>query len=194
MGSIGRSIAPQGVKFNGSLQSYLATKQPHSLCIFWARRKADSVDPNPANIVGSYAGATLNNNLGISAPSAGQSFIMRFGGVITTQLAFATPFGQLAQIAIEFNGIGQPVNLYKDGAVFSTPSFGSATGFVASDSMVIGKHDWGDPSRTALYRMIVEDLAVSGRSALSVVQKDYNYVKATGDFAGIVKRPFVDAF
>ncbi|MGO3807796.1 MAG: hypothetical protein ACTJHT_16085 [Sphingobacterium sp.] len=66
------------------------------------------------------------------------------------------------------------------------------TGWQDLGELGVGKLEESVVSRSpvVMYRMLIEDLTVSGQSEEDFVLKDYNYVNALGEYSGIEKRPF----
>lgn len=190
----------QGVLFScDTLMSYLATKQPNSLFVCWVRRDVTVPSNGSTQIIRTIVGAanvSKNLRLNLSTVSVGGSF----GGADIAFNSFSAPAGDLIQFGIEFQGVNKPLRTYLNGQALSIGP--NAPGFNAADKLGIGKIEdlkngnGTEPISTqgAIYRMLIEDLSVTGRSALEVMQKDWCYVTATRQHTGIVKRPFVNEY
>src|SRR5690625_189120 len=180
----------KGIIFSDSLLNYLESNQPHSILIVWLRlnTESDKVGTQVFRTVNGSDASVPNIRLNYQLPSIGP--VISFGGASSFNQTLLTEPGDLVQIGIEFKGIGNPVSVYKNGSYLGESS--SATGFAPATHWGIGKMEFSAISAAVVYRTLIEDLDVSGRSGLEVMQKDYNYVNAIGEFEGIVKRPFVD--
>ena len=178
----------QGVFFGNSLHNYLEANQPKCVFIIWGRATDSGGDQLVRSLVGSDPSGT---NIRINANSGG-AIISTLAGASSVGVAVTTPVGNLFQVAIEFRGAGLPNKVYLNGTYLGEGT-NNATGFVESSDLGIGKIEPSNPN-PVVYRMLMEDLDVSGRTALEVVQKDYDYVHALGEFEGIEPRPFVDKF
>lgn len=100
----------------------------------------------------------------------------------------------IKQLSVERQGVGLPNKIYINGKYVGE---GSANAILFSENTAgnpfsIGAKAPLTDTNLVLYRAFMEDLTVSGRTALEVVQKDYNYVNGIGEFAGIEPRPFAN--
>lgn len=183
----------KGILVSGGLGDYLASNQPHSLLILWYRAQATPTGNFQffRSIEGtSYSNTNIRANFNSSA--FGLGLAVTFGGTATPVNPITrTEEGQLVQFAVEFQGVGQPLKIYKNG-VLVTQSSGNATGFTSSDAFGIGRMEDVGVGNAGLYRMIVEDLDVSGRSVYEALQDDYHYCRGVGKYDAIAPRPFID--
>ena len=174
-----------GFNLGLSLLEYLHTEQPNTLLIVWARNPGDR--PNP--IVTSESSDGGGNGYPVRA---------NFSGAVSLNLSLAGAAGgpiQLAggliQYGIEYKGEGNPVLRYVNGQLEGEGEAGHLFGTPSRD-LLIGKEGTTDPTGV-LYRWLIEDLDVSGRSAEDIVKKDWEYCTGTGEYEGLpTKRPFID--
>lgn len=98
------------------------------------------------------------------------------------------------QLSVERQGNGLPNKIYINGKYVEDGSMDAGVFLenINNNPFSIGVKTPITSSGAILYRTFMEDLTVSGRSALEVVQKDYNYVNALGEFAGIEPRPYAN--
>lgn len=167
------------------LANYLVENQPRSVFTAWVRR--------PTTAAGRILSMPTSEGIGWNAT-------INFGGSeYTVAMSFAGAAGlgiagdRFHQVSLEFIGIGQPLNIYVDGEFYGN-STGDATGFSApSASTKIGRFEGSLVSNPILYRFFIEDLDISGRTALEVVKKDWDYCNGIGEYIGLpTKRPFID--
>lgn len=170
------------------LANYLYTQQPNSLFVFWARKPGTVAQGRiltAPTLIGNGYNLTINASL-----SGGDSIITgSFAGTVSTGV-----FDDGAvQVGLEFVGAGQPLKVYLNGTLQGNSS-GNAVGFgEPTGTTKIGRSDGTTTADTKLYRWFVEDLTVSGRSAVDIVKKDFEYCTGTGQFSGLpTKRPFID--
>lgn len=183
--------AGMGVVIPSDILEYLASNQPNSVWWFYLRI-------GPSN-----AGGTL-----ITTEDGGDYGVLDVRLTVSTSILGITPTfaggnsqnlsnvllgDNLIQIAMEFQGVGQPVKMYVNGQFYGNAN--NATGFSGGDSIRVGKPIQStNGADIGVYRYGIEDLDVSGRTAEEVVQNDWDYVNALGEFEGITKRPYVDEY
>lgn len=186
--------ATKGMVFSGGLLPYLYENQPNSIAILWARVNEDYRTEEEVAIM------SFDTNL--SSGVNGTDFRSRLTETNRLTLSFGgsgiaggdiSPSYSLQQVAVEFRP-GETNRYFIDG-VFrgetnDVTAFSNNTAF-AFGPKIKAKAPAAD---AAIYRFLIEDLEQSGRTADEVVLKDYNYVHALGEFEGIPKRPFVDAY
>ena len=98
------------------------------------------------------------------------------------------------QLSVERQGNGMPNKIYINGKYVEDGPANAAIFLenTVGNPLSIGAKSPLTDTNLVLYRAFMEDLTESGRTALEVVQKDYNYVNALGEFAGIEPRPFAN--
>lgn len=182
------------------LGSYSATAYDSGLNIFGIDEYLFTNQPEKM-IVTIWVG---NSNLsGVTSQEwmkAGNRENFRAVGPAQTSLNFAAssltnePLPNIKQLTVERQGVDLPNKIYINGKYVGEGS---------EDARLFLENTNGNPfsigakspianTNIVLYRIFMEDLTVSGRSALEVVQKDYNYVNALHEFAGIEPRPFAN--
>lgn len=193
----GRGFTPQGYTGAGGqgiiipseILDYLSSSQPNSILILWVRSSPSFA--TAGRLITSFppsSPATAFADIRITI-AANQNGTVVFGRGAGTAIST----NGLVQIAVEFRGVGQATRTYQNGQLLGNS--GTADGFEGiAENLGIGKMEGAAAAHAALYRMMIEDLSVSSRSALEVVQKDYNYVHALGEFEGIPQRPFVSTY
>lgn len=184
-----------GISFEGNLFDYLVQNQPNSLAILWVDSQESAETPHASYvqvITSAIPGETnvSGDNLR-STLLSGEYANLVFGGSGLTGSQVSNLSGR-NQLAVEFRP-GQTNRVFINGVYIGDGS--SVTEFEGNQSHFgLGRINQSRPSGAAAYRILIEDLEVSGRTADEVVLKDYNYVHALGEFEGIPKRPFVDAY
>lgn len=192
LGSTNTNNVDTGLNIFG-VDDYLANEQPEkTVFIFWIGIQDAGFSSGQMIILASGDSATqveTNNfriqpsDITVSARHASISFANQ-----------SRPLGVSAQYAIERVGLGQPNRHYING-IYIGDSSNNAEEFnpaVSNRPISVGLKSTGANSNHVLYRFLSEDLDVSGRSAIDVIQKDYSYVNALGEFSGIEKRPFAN--
>ena len=183
----------QGAFFSGSILNYLkANESDHKyLLVFWIRAKqADFV---AGGIFRSLNGSTVTYNDVRANISAIKTISPTFGGGGNGTVAINASDGKAIQVGITFK-MGQAPEIFKDGIFLNNGTI-SATGFSGIANQIgIGKVETGPAPTAPVYRWLIEDLTVTGRSAEEVVRKDYDYSHAIGQFQGIQKRPWIDNY
>lgn len=180
-----------GVDIGTSLLNYLNVNQPRLLFTIWLRVLQD---------VGGSGGFVTST----SEDGGGNSYPLRVNKVeggfsINLSMAGAAIGSQsigennLAQISCEYQGSGFPLRRFRDG-MFQGLAGNAFTFGTPTSPLVFGKTDTINRN-IVIYRYLIEDLSVSGRSADDVVQKDWEYCTGTGAFDGSpTKRPFIDNY
>lgn len=179
-----------GIVLPDELGAYLASTSNRTLHIFWMRREYPSIS-NQNSLMRSALNRELGFNYSISCGDT-KSYVIRVGGAQITTTPRAD--NELVQVAVEYIDNTTAPNLYINGVLSSTLNRNpSTTGGFQLQSSAIGNSDSVLPTSNFMYRMIVEDLTISGRTAQEVVTKDFNYVHQTGEYLNLpTKRPFVD--
>lgn len=185
---IGSTSFSRGVLFKG-IGKYLYDNQPKCIVSVWIK-----LDMSVSNIQNSQMIRTNDvgtvGNIGIQSSST-------VNPTISARMAdkFAIPSSQnigedYTQVAIEFTGPTTPNKVYING-VYQYDGSEADGSFVendVNDVLRIGHPQVDTNGPMTVYRMLVEDLDVSGRSAQEVVAKDYNYVNQLGDFSDVPTR------
>jgi len=172
-----------GFNLGRSLLEYLYTQQPNIVMIIWARNPGPSANP----IVTSNSSDGGGNGYPIRVNFSGGTSI---NASIAGAAGGPTSLPGLIQYSVEYKGEGEPIRRYVNGQFEGEGSDAYLFGDPSRD-LVIGKDG---PSPTGvLYRWLIEDLDVSGRSAEDIVKKDWEYCTGTGEYEGLpTKRPFID--
>lgn len=180
-----------GINLGRDLLNYLSSKTGGILLITWVR-----LDPSASEANGAFVTSTGDgggNNFPIRFNKTSDNGVnISFAGAATGSRGSDHSGGKVVQIALEYEGENLPLNCYIDG-VFARNSSKPAATFGNPDSdLLFGKDDTQN-RRPVMYRWLVEDLNLSGRTADEVVQKDWEYCTGTGEFEGLpTKRPFID--
>lgn len=182
LGSYSATAYDSGLNIFG-IDEYLFTNQPEKMIVtIWVGNS-------------NLSGATSQEWM-----KAGNRENFRATGPSSTSMYFTAssisqePLPSIKQLSVERQGVGLPNKIYINGKYVGE---GSADAVLFSENtngnpLSIGAKSPIANTNIVLYRAFMEDLTVSGRSALEVVQKDYNYVNALHEFAGIEPRPFAN--
>lgn len=148
---------------------------------------------NSLGFIRSYGGGTDWTNTAFRANISNTgNLTMTIGGAVISGATFLPAPNTDARIAYLYQGVGLPLKVWVNG-VYKGETPAVTTGFDAiGKTIVIGKPEISALGSQTFYRMLIEDLDVSGRNADDVVQKDYNYVNAIGEYTGIPKRPYAN--
>lgn len=176
----------QGVNLGPDLIDYLVENEDHNYAfIFWIESPSGSADLG-TRFFRPIGGDTTTLSISFSRTRA---YSVSFCGV-TYSVTLAnsdTPY----QLGLIKNG--SEIRRFVNGNVQALVS-SSPPGFAAADGVGIG--NWEDSNAAKcpafLYRLLIEDLTVSGRSYTEAIRTDYNYVNALGEYAGIAKRPYAN--
>lgn len=185
MGAADNGDYSVGYNFQG-ITEYLYDHQPECLVTFWLRLDMTRTNLAASRIIRTQDSGTTGNIAIISASASNPTISVRIADK-STLLNYNVGTGYV-QVGIEFTGNSTPNKVYLNGE-YLQDGIDSAGGFLApvgAGVLSIGaKNTVANANSPAnLYRVLVEDLTVSGRTALAVVQKDYNYVNQLGEFAG----------
>lgn len=165
-----------------NVSSYLYEKQPNTLFVFWLKLKKEGA--NAVIIDGGINQRQVRlNNAGVANIS------MTIAGKVSFS-NYNTDYN-LVQLGVEFRKDKTNIS-YVNGLKFSESMTTEGLFEAPNETKTIdfGIKLPGLDSRGVLYRGLIEDLEVSGRKALEVVKKDYEYVSGTGQYTGIAPRPF----
>ena len=190
-GYINNTNELKGLMIGNQIGNYLASNKTHrSLHIFWVRRNPNTISTQ-TSLLRSVNGTKISYNYRINLQVAGNISFYVGGAYVNTQPI--TP-GNLIQIAVEYIDDTTAPIVYINGnyATSVTSSVTTSGGFNSGENSAVGNFEGVTSTPNYFYRMLVEDLTVSGRSALEVIQKDFMYVNGIGDFDYIEPRPFVN--
>lgn len=190
-GAAGNNDFTKGVLFK-NIGKYLFDNQPKSIVSFWL--KLDMSAPNiAAGLMVRSQDVGSAGNITLQAGSAvNPTLSVRFADKIS--LANRNIGTDYIQVAVEFTGPTTANKVYINGS-YDSDGTTTSGGFVENsleDILRLGQPSGVASNPITLYRMLIEDLDVSGRSAQQVVTKDYNYVNALGEYTGIQKRPYAN--
>ena len=178
-----------GIDYGTDLLNYLSSKTSGILVTFWARIQE-----------GITQGGGIVSSTG---DGGGNNFPLRIAVTITestkraTLSVAGTPYhvdglDNISQISVEYRGSGLNNRTFLNGFETGVTSDPAAEFGTPLSSLVIGKPDQTNRAGV-IYRYLIEDLDISGRSADSVVKKDWEYCTGTGEYEGLpTKRPFID--
>lgn len=188
---------PGGVNLGTKIQEYLVDNNVQKLLmILWAYVPYDpqSYERSYPIIQSSTSEDIGTGNLIRVYLNASWQLTVTLAGVSAGGVAVHNPEGVFNQVAVVYER-GEVLKTYRNNAK------------VNSDSPEVNNNVWGEPdsdlivgvnandgivSRNKLGRLLIEDLDRSGRDPVDVINMDYTYVNATGDFAGIEKRPYAN--
>lgn len=188
---------PGGVNLGTKIQEYLVDNNVQKLLmILWAYVPYDpqSYERSHPIIQASTSEDIGTGNLIRVYLNASWQLTVTLAGVSARGVAVHNPDGVFNQVAVVYER-GEVLKTYRNNAK------------VNSDSLEVNNNVWGEPdsdlivgvnandgvvSRNKLGRLLIEDLDRSGRDPVDVINMDYTYVNATGDFAGIEKRPYAN--
>lgn len=173
-----------GINYKRDLLDYLGDNPNNNiLLICWVRSIAVGT--------GTFVTSTNTDNLYPIRMHQGSSNIISITLAGTAGPGTVLSNDVIAQVGVEFTGIGNELNCYLDGND-NGQSDNVATGFGTPNSdLVLGKIDTIQRGGI-MYRWLIEDLTVSGRTAAEVVQDDWEYCNGIGKYAGTnSKRPFI---
>lgn len=182
LGSYSANAYDSGLNVFG-IDDYLFNNQPEKMIVtIWVGRGEIA---NPTS--NEWIKAGNRENFRVIGPQSTSMYLTATSLVNESLLS-------IKQLSVERQGVGLPNKIYINGKYVGE---GSADAVLFSEStngnpLSIGAKSPGTNTNIVLYRAFMEDLTVSGRSALEVVQKDYNYVNALHEFAGIEPRPFAN--
>ncbi len=187
LGSYSATANDSGLQTKG-VDEYLFSKQPHSLMVVWL----DCAGTGRSNLGSDNVIASSDTNVeNIRLTGGGGATVsLRFGGI---GFANYNVGSNVTQLAVEYIDSTQPLKLYVNGRYYGLSS-ANGYGFKAATAnpLNIGAKTPLRNTTINLYRPAIFDLAKSGKAALDVVEKDYNYVNALGEFDGIAKRPYAN--
>lgn len=187
------TVTGTGVRVTGNLNKYLFDNQPQTLLIFWVRKQAGAT--------GSVTAIATLDNGSVSYPEGNITINVSqasvTGRIANTSIGagvIPVAAGDLAQVAIEYNGEGNPMRIFLNGELRSTNIDGVSFLDMDGFQLLLPTQASSTPSE-ALYRLIIEDLDESGRTSEEVIQKDWDYCHGTGQYSGLpTKRPFIDTY
>lgn len=176
----------KGFDLGSDLLNYLNSEQPRLLAVYWARK---SVSGNGAIYFLSSSDSPSNLNLEFRSTS---SFHIRVAGGASGGVSPGV--GEIYQVAVEYNGDGQPMRRFVNGALSGEGSQLPGSFTPDFDTLILGsRFPRTDESNLVFYRGLVYDLNHSELTSEEIVAKDYNYCYGIGEFAGKpTKRPFID--
>jgi len=183
----------RGIMFPQDLLDYFKANNSNDMIIVvWARVKNEllSTIRYTMNARTTVGGSEVSAIRFFNAGSA-KALTLSFGGSGITRSN--NEVGDLVQMAVHYRGPGVPVvgyfnNVNVGNSASNAPGFNWTS---VNRNLNIGRVETG-AGYLVMYRYLIEDLTVSGRSAAEVVRKDWQYCRGIGDFDYIDKRPFID--
>ncbi|OFM84561.1 hypothetical protein [Weeksella sp. HMSC059D05] len=173
-----------GLMFRG-LGDYLINNPNNEIAVsIWAERSSE---------IGGTASRFMRavDNIGmfdLSITASNVSF--RIGGASHTQTLSANT-DRIVQYIMSCNPATNEARRGFNGSVLGLMST-LPTGYSDMGEIGVGnlESSGATQSPVVLYRMIIEDLTLSGQNVNDFALQDYNYVNAQGLYAGIESRPF----
>lgn len=176
---------------------YLYEKNPHSLLIFAGRVRQEeptgSVNPYVIRAVGPSGDYIDQNNLRVNVPNEGR-FQIRFGYGSIASSELQSDRGSFILLAIEVNGAGNPVKLYKNGYFAKEKGVSFPDGFTYPTYESWGMRRLGSVTPAAVYALSITDLTRTTKTAAELVRESWDYFNGTGEFSFMEPRPFIDAY
>lgn len=182
-----------GINLLQNIQNYLATKNvQRALLILWIFNESSSF--NTTTALSSKTSESIGNGFIIraSVQSTG-AVVVTMGGAQTNPIQIGNPEGKFTQIAVIYNQ-GSPLIAYKNNALIGNSGNNAGGWGIPSNNMIVGQNSGSDGNLTTakLGSVMLEDLDKSGRNAVDVIRRDYEYVNGIGEFEGIEKRPYAN--
>lgn len=180
-----------GIDLGQDIQNYLRTNNvQNAVFIFWIYQVANSA--NGFAMISSSTSDEIGtkNIIRILAQNTGNC-VFTIAGAATNPVSISDSSTKHRQIAIIYKQ-GEPLTVYKSKSLHSYSANNAGTWGVPNSNLIVGQNAGVDSnlSTTKLGRVLIEDLDRSGRTALDVINEDYDYVNALGKYAGIEPRPF----
>ncbi|HIX54671.1 MAG TPA: hypothetical protein H9853_06570 [Candidatus Sphingobacterium stercoripullorum] len=177
---------PYGVDFGKDLMEYIVANKEHEFLItVWVRV------PSLTGFSGGRVIASMGDvgGSGINLNITNQGIPNLFFGGIEGRFATIDPTTDVLQRSIHYRGTSNTMRNFTNGEfgreTLTNPNFEGDY-----SNLVLGRNT-GNPS-VYMYRILVEDLTVSGRVADTVVKDDWDYNNGTGKYGYMEKRPFID--
>lgn len=188
-----------GVRIEG-VSSYLYNKQPNVLMLLWVALNQYDVDNvRSGRVLRAGTNKEAVFNMTVVAPSTINPYISvsigNKSGFVNQDIGFNQP----TQLAVEFVDGSTENRLYMNGVFVGTG--GAASGSFlpttpANDFLSIGgmTPTSGQHNPVTFYEHEMHDLSISGRTALDIVEENYNYVNGLGEFSQFlgVRRPYAN--
>jgi|GEM_PF-1209118 len=174
-----------------AIAEYLTNHQNNNILFnLWVNT---GVSGNARGFIRTYGGGTDWSNTAFRANISNTgNLTMTIAGVALQSSTYYPLPNSDVRLAYLYQGVGKGLKVWING-VYKGETAALATGFSAANmTIIIGKPEISATGNQTFYRMLIEDLTVSGRTAEAVVEKDYNYVNALGEYEGIPKRPFAN--
>ena len=187
----------RGIVFGTDLMSYLATNTPHAYgsIIFRANPALGGnfdTDRYVFAVVDEGNIFVNQNNIQLQiSPSYAVSFRFGLGNIAFGDIPSIG--GDLVHIGIEVGRGDGKVHIYHNGVYlkekeevysgFEPPTNYSKIGFIQGNTVPV-----------ATYIFQIEDLGVSGRTALDLAEKQWNYANSLSLYQGMPKRSFTDTY
>lgn len=181
-----------GFNLGKDLLNYLSANNNHEfLFSFWVRKNSELENASGAFVTSTQnVGGNTVNAIRVNSAANG-NITPSFGGVSATT-GINTSDGNLHKISLHYKGVGETVSVYRN-RDYGRESVNPAPGFGSDSSdLIIGKIDTANPPYV-LYRLMIEDLTVSGRTPAELVEEDWDYCHGLGKYSGTnAKRPFIE--
>ncbi|HIY76409.1 MAG TPA: hypothetical protein H9825_09115 [Candidatus Sphingobacterium stercorigallinarum] len=179
-----------GMNLGKDLLEYMSANNDHEFIFtFWVRRNMSIPVESGAFVTSTQSVDGNNVNAVRINTSANGNMTPSFAGV-AAETGIVFDDDSLYQVSIHYKGAGETLGIYING-VYSRESNGNALGFGSEFSdLVIGKTATSNPC-SILYRILIDDLTASGRTAIEFASKDYQLCTGTGQYNYIEERPFI---
>lgn len=186
-----------GINLGRSIQNYLRTNDvKKALFIIWMYcPNTDSPFNASYPSIQSTTGESIGNQnlIRVYYPVSGAVSIS-IAGVATQGFQYKNDTEQFRQVAVVYER-GQVLKTYRSAAKVNSDSLdvnNNSWGVPDSDLVIGNQTNDGINSTIRIGRILIEDLDKSGRNPVSVIQQDYDYVNAVGEYEGIEKRPYAN--
>lgn len=177
---------PYGVDFGKDLMDYIVANKEHEFLItIWVRVPNLTEFSGGRVIVSSGDVGGFGINLNITNQGIPN---LSFGG-IEGRFPVIDPTTDVVQRSIHYRGTSNTMRNFTNG-VFGRETLTNPNFEGDYSSLVLGRNISNVDAY--VYRILIEDLTVSGRVADTVVKDDWDYNNGTGKYGYMEKRPFID--
>jgi hypothetical protein len=184
-------VAQYGFNLDRDLLQHIADNPTNDfLAIYWVRKNAEITTNDDEAFITSIDGS--GRNMVRLKLNNGKDLIPTLcnGTGIQEEISQVN----VTQVAIAYKGVGNLPDSYKNGVFKGQGTTVALSVSSPSTDLIIGNQNASLDINAVLYRVVIEDLTLSGRTALDVVKKDFDYCTQTGEYINSpTKRPFVDS-
>lgn len=172
------------------LGNYLFQNQPHFIMTVWYNKAGET--PIGGRLMRLSTGESDNQHM--------ISVNVNDGGAVNPSIAGVVGGGNISQgdaqqYTLEYRGAGQRLRRFMQGSFHSESANVAQSLLEPKGNFIIGNNEVGITRNIGIniYRILIEDLNVSGRTADEAVKDDWDYCHGSGIYTGLpTKRPFID--